>query len=804
MFSLLKKEISSFFGSLIGYVVVFVFLLSTSLFLWVFPENYNIIEGGYASLDSLFSIAPWVYLFLVSAITMRLFAEEKRMGTMEVLLTRPLSVFQIVLAKFLAGLLLVSISLVPTLIYFYSVYSLGNPVGCLDTGGTWGAYIGLFFLAAIYVAIGLFASALTDNQIFAFLLAFALSFLSYLGFDLVGSMQLPSAVQQLILNLGINEHYQSVSRGVIDSRDLIYFLSAIFLFLFLTSRIIHFHKVNIRQEFRRIILLFVGLIVANFISGAYFFRLDLTAEKRYSITEVSKKIVKDIDKPISITLYLDGELPAGFRKLQKSIIEKIADYNAYSSKRIDLTIVDPYQIPDEKRREQLFVELAGKGLQPTDIRQNTEKGTITRRIFPGAILEYGNRLKSINLLKNNPSLHAEINLNNSIENLEYEFSAAFSELMAPAKQTVAFLSGQDEANEKEIHDFVSALSEKYQVVNSTAQELAVNQARIKTLIVANPQKEFTENEKFCIDQYLMSGGRILWLIDPVSVNKDSLQTGYMTLAFPRSLKLDDQLFRYGVRLNSNLVQDVECLLIPVNTAPSGLPTKFTPSPWYYSPLLIPSDNHVVSRNLNRIKAEYVSSIDTVGKNSKIRKTVILTTSPYSLISQAPVEITLASTNNPPDRRLFRQPSQTVGVLLEGIFTSVFKNRSTDSFGFKSSDINSESKPTRMIVLSDGGLILNEYRESSNGSVNFAPLGYDKYVQQTFGNKSFLLNAVNYLCDDEGLMELRSRVFKIRLLDKVRLKEEKFKWQFLNVFVPMCIIAVFGLVFVYLRRRKFRC
>ena len=189
MFSLLKKEITSFFGTLTGYIVIFVFLLATSLFLWVFPGNNNIMEGGYASLDALFSLAPWLYLFLVPAITMRLFAEEKRLGTMELLLTRPLSVFQIMLAKYLAGLLLVTISLLPTLVYFYSAYSLGNPIGSIDTGGTWGAYIGLFFLAAIYVAIGLLASALTDNQIFSFILAMGLSFLAYLGFDLVGSMQ---------------------------------------------------------------------------------------------------------------------------------------------------------------------------------------------------------------------------------------------------------------------------------------------------------------------------------------------------------------------------------------------------------------------------------------------------------------------------------------------------------------------------------------------------------------------------------------------------------------------------------------
>jgi ABC-2 type transport system permease protein len=800
MFSLLKKEITSFFGSLTGYVVVFVFLLATSLFLWVFPGNYNVLDGGYASLDGLFSLAPWVYLFLVPAVTMRLFAEEKRLGTMEVLLTRPLSVMKIVLAKFLAGLLLVSISLLPTLIYFYSVYALGNPVGSVDTGGTWGAYFGLFFLAAIYVAIGLLSSALTDNQIFAFILALFLSFLAYLGFDLVGAMEIPSAFQQTIISFGINEHYNSISRGVVDSRDLTYFFISIFFFLFLTSRIIHFHKVNLQKEIKSGALVLVGILFLSILSGQLFFRLDLTAEKRYSITDVSKKLVKNLEKPVNITLYLDGELPAGFRKLKKSIQEKIADYNAYSSQLINLVVVDPYGISDAKRRDQLFAELAGKGLQQTEIRQNTDKGTITRLIFPGALIEYGNKQISVNLLKNNQNAHAEVNLNNSIESLEYEFSSAFSELMNAEKQSVAFLTGQGELNENEVHDIATSLTEKYNVFNLTSAELASNGTRIKTLIVANPSQKFTESDKFQIDQYAMNGGRILWLIDPVSVSLDSLSTGYMTLAFPRNLNLDDQLFRYGVRLNANLVQDVECLLIPLATSSSS---KFTPAPWYYSPLLVPSENHVISKSLTRIKGEFVSSIDTVGKGERVRKTVILATSPYSLVSETPVEVSLASANNPIDRKLFRQPSQAVGVLLEGTFTSVYKNRMVDAFGVKPSGVKTESQPTKMIVFADGNLIANQYR-ILGGVPEYMPLGYDRFSKQTFGNKALLLNAVNYLCDDEGLMELRSRVFKIRLLDKVRLKEGKLTWQLLNVLFPILLISAFWSVYEYVRRRKYKC
>jgi ABC-2 type transport system permease protein len=802
MFSLLKKEITSFFGSLTGYVVLFVFLLTTSLFLWVFPGNYNIPESGYASLDGLFALAPWVYLFLVPAITMRMFAEEKRMGTMEILLTRPISAFRIVLAKYLAGLLLVLFSLLPSFIYFYSVYALGNPVGCIDTGGTWGAYIGLFFLAAIYVAIGILASALTDNQIFAFILAMALSFFAYLGFDLVGSMQLPSSTQQFITSLGINEHYNSVSRGVVDLRDLVYFGIAIFIFLWITARVIQFQHFSFRNESKKLAVVAMVILPLVYASGQWFFRIDLTAEKRYSITEVSKNVVERLENPVNITLYLDGELPAGFRKLKKSIEEKIADYNAFSSEPIHLMVFDPYRITDKKSQQKFFQELVALGIQPTNSLQNTDRGTVTRMIFPGAVVEYGDKKIGINLLKNNQEAHAEVNLNNSIESLEYEFTSAFADLLSNEKHGIAFLNGHGELNEHETHDFTESLSNKYEVTRISSNQLSGNASKFKVVVIANPTKAFPEVDKFYLDQYLMEGGRLMWLIDPVSVSLDSLSNGLTTLAFPQNLNLDDQLFRYGVRLNSNLIQDVDCLMLPVNTAPEGAPANFKPAPWYFSPLLIPPDDHVIGRNMNRVKAEFVSSIDTVGKQQSVKKSVVLSTSPYSLVSQTPLEVSLASINNPPDRRLFNQPSQPIGMLLEGTFTSVYKNRMVDSFGAKASEVKTESQPTKMIIFADGNLMANQFR-LVNGVPEYRQLGFDRYSKQVFGNKAFLLNAINYLTDDEGLMDLRSRTFKIRLLDKVRVKEAKLTWQLINVILPLVIVSAFGAVYVYLRRRKYK-
>ncbi len=242
MYTLLKKEISGFFNTLTGYIVIIVFLIINSLFMWVFPGANNVLDGGYSTLDTLFAIAPWVFLFLAPAVTMRMFADEKKSGTIELLLTKPLSDAQIILAKYLAALVLVLFSILPTLIYFYSVYTLGNPVGNIDTGGTWGSYIGLFFLAAIYVAIGILSSSFTDNQIVAFIIGMLLCFMVYIGFDYISGLVVFKSIDSFIINLGINEHYKSMSRGVIDSRDIIYFVSAIAFFLLITKTILQSRK----------------------------------------------------------------------------------------------------------------------------------------------------------------------------------------------------------------------------------------------------------------------------------------------------------------------------------------------------------------------------------------------------------------------------------------------------------------------------------------------------------------------------------------------------------------------------------
>ncbi|MFV0378397.1 MAG: gliding motility-associated ABC transporter substrate-binding protein GldG [Mangrovibacterium sp.] len=802
MYSLFRKEISSFFGSLTGYLVAFVFLIGNGLFLWVFPGNYNLLENGYASLSPYFALAPWIFLFLIPALTMRLFAEEKRLGTLEILITRPFSLFQLVWAKYLAGLCLVVLCLLPTLIYFYSVYSLGNPVGNWDRGAAWGSFIGLFLLAALYVALGLLGSALTDNPVFAFITALFMCFFFYTGFDFVAAMNVPSSVNAFFSGLGIAQHYASVSRGVLDSRDVLYFVLLSAFVLFFTSLLLRQGQQKVKTQLKRLLVFAAACVLVYWIGSAWFFRVDLTTEKRYSLSPVSKEILKSLDAPVKIDLYLAGDLPPGFRQLQQAVEEKIQDMDAWASFRVQAARCDPYTITNADERNKLFNNLVSLGLQPTDLRQNKDEGTVTKLIFPGAVIRYRDKLYGLNLLKNNPGLRAEENLNNSIETLEFELVHALQQIHSTQKAEVSFLKGQQELGEAETRDFRQSLAENYRVNDRTAEELFASDTLPKALIIADPSAPFGEREKFYLDQYLMRGGNILLAFDPVQVSLDSLSRGETTIAFPRDLNLMDQLFNYGVRVNPDLVQDVECILIPVNTSPVASQPKFTPAPWYFSPLLTASDKHVISRNLNRLKSEFVSSVDTVGKNPNLRKAVILETSQYSRKIGTPEQISLQSINNPPARELFSDAAIPVGVLVEGKFRSVFVNRITSDFNPLQIQVEEESLPAKLIVLADGSLLANKVSRR-NGQVRTQALGYDDYSQQTFGNKAFLLNAINYLCDNSGIMELRSRVFKIRLLDKVRLREEKTFWQLLNVLAPLVFVALFGLVFQLVRIRRYR-
>ena len=822
MWTLYKKELRGFFSSIIGYLTIGVFLVMTGLTLWVFSSDFNILDYGYAGLDGLFITGPFLYLFLIPAITMRSLAEERRGGTMEMLMTRPLSDWTIVWSKFLAAWTLVLISILPTLVAYFSVYSLGDPVGNIDTGSVAGSYIGLLLLGGAFVAIGIFSSSLTQNQIVAFIIAAVLSVAVYLGFESVYNMGVQGGAGLFVRKLGAAYHYESMSRGVVDTRDVLYFACLAALFLMATRMVLQSRQWNGwtgRKSLRRSHWIEMGatvlVVVAVSVIGNYIFlRADLTAEKRYTLSKHTKEMLKKIDEPVLFRVYLEGEFPADFKRLQSETKEMLNQFRAYNS-NIDYEFFNPNAFESKEEQQMFYQKLAQKGIQPTQIQVKGENGVTQQILIPAADVYYRGRETTVQLLQSQKYVNDADLLNNSIQNLEYNLSSAIRALARGEKRSIGFLQGHGELSGPVLYDFQRSLQEFYSLdyvtIDGQIQALTAHRMSEKDssysfynlydlIIVAKPTQPFSEKDQYILDQYIMYGGKVLWLLDATDADIDSLASRGQFIATRLPLDIDEMLFTYGVRVNPDLAMDVRCRPIPIQVGMVGEKPQFEFRPWFYFPEIVPLGDHPIVRNLDLIKTDFVSTIDLIDIDD-VRKTVLLTTSEYTRVKNAPVMVDLADAQVEPDQRLYNRGQRPIAVLLEGTFRSAWRNRlspdfkATEAMGFRS-----ESGDNKMIVIADGDIVRNRYI-AAEGAV--LPMGYDFYTQTQYANKELLLNAVNYLVGDEGLMASRSRNIKLRKLDVMKVKEERTKYQIINVALPVALLAIGGGVIAIVRRKKYR-
>ncbi len=572
-------------------------------------------------------------------------------------------------------------------------------------------------------------------------------------------------------------------------------------------------KQNKKNDIAKVVATFAVLLLLNYVSSFWFLRLDLTQEKRYTLSDATKKILKNLDDVVYFKIYLEGEFPAGFKKLRNETREMLNEFKAYAGKKIEYEFINPSASSDKKTREDIYRQLYKQGLLPTDLSVKEDDGISNKIIWPGAILSYKNKEIPLQLLKSQMGVPPEQIVNGSVESLEYELINGINKITQPNVMKVAFIEGHGELNSLQTADIAKTLAEYYVVDRitlngqlSTLTERAENDSgnfivkrKYETLIIAKPTNAFSENDKFIIDQHLMYGGKILYLIDPVFAEMDSLETSEFTMAIPIDLKLDDQLFTYGARINFTLVQDLQAAPIPVVTGRIGTQIKTEMFPWLFFPLFMPSTSHPIINNLNVVKGEFVSTIDTIAK-PEIKKTVLLQSSRYTKILNAPVRISLGMLRIEPNMQQFNKPQQPVAVLLEGEFNSVFENRipksveNSKEIAFKNKSVN-----TKIIVVGDGDMIKNHIKKTGN---EYLPLGYDRFTKQQYGNKDFILNCVNFLCDDNGLMEVRSRKLTLRLLDQALIKEQRTKWQALNLLLPILIVIAFGITQYIIRKKRY--
>lgn len=572
-------------------------------------------------------------------------------------------------------------------------------------------------------------------------------------------------------------------------------------------------KADVKKS--HILQLVLGLVIIIFLNviGYFFFaRIDLTQEKRYTLSESSKKLMSNLEDIVFIRCYLEGDIPSEYKKLRNETKEMLDQFRAYNPD-IEYEFVDPNGFENAKDKNEFYQRLFEKGFSPLLTTSTNNNSQVQQYIFPYLEITYKGRTTIVPLISSKNGFSSDGIVNASIENLEYNLYTAIRSVATQQRGKVAFLYGHGEWQVENIWDFISSLNEYYTVDSISINEklnaltervydsVNPNLVKIKNkfdcLVIAKPTSIFSYKDLYLIDQYIMHGGKVLWLVDPLLVSMDSLQTQANTFAISNFTGVDDILFRYGVKLNTDLVTDMQCAKIPIVTGQYQNNTpQMTYYPWNFFPEINPNSNHIISDKISPVKMEFVSSIDTT--NSPAKKTILLSSSNRTRVLNSPVNVSLQMLKQKQDASLFNSGAKDVAILLEGEFSSAFKNRLTPEM-----ELNSQmgykdfSDTTAMIVIADGDVVRNDFM---NGQL--LPLGYDKYTRQMYGNKEFLINCVNYLCGDEDLIPLRSREVIMRRLDVAKVEREKTAWQIVNVALPIVIIVLFGVLLAVLRKKTF--
>ena len=552
------------------------------------------------------------------------------------------------------------------------------------------------------------------------------------------------------------------------------------------------------------ILIFINILGnASFNGRSLYGHVDLTEENRFTLTDPTLELLQNLDEVVYVRILLEGDFPAGFKRLQEATREMLDDFRSESGlieyEFEDINIGTPEEI-NERRKN-----LAEDGITPTLFRVQSFEGSEEKVIYPYAIFNYKGRNVPINLLEEQGNLPQEIVINNSINLLEYKFSNAIQKLQLARKPIVAFTTGHGELTELQTKDLVVALRPYYELGRFDLDSNYQVPPQIDLLIIAKPTQPFSERDKFMIDQYVMNGGKTLWLLDKVAVTLDSLRadgSSFVPRDFP--INLDDLLFKYGARIQPSLILDLQCSQIPLVVSMSNGVPQTELFDYFYHPVITPNQDHPVVKSLNNLNLFFPSRIDTVRTKGPVEKTILLTTSAYSREQFLPVRMNFEILRYDPDPSKFNKGEIPLAVLLEGNFNSLYENRVTDAMRSTLAQIGSEYKGSsvenKMIVVADGDMAANIVVDPSTRGV--LPLGYNRYDKRQYANKDFVINAVEYLLDDYGVIEARGKDIKLRLLDTVQAQEEKTKWQFLNIGLPVLFIGIFGFLYNYLRRRRF--
>jgi gliding-associated putative ABC transporter substrate-binding component GldG len=533
----------------------------------------------------------------------------------------------------------------------------------------------------------------------------------------------------------------------------------------------------------------------------FFERFDLTNDKRYTLSQTSLNIIKNVDEPLILDVFLEGEFPGEFKKLQTETQQILEEFKAYNP-NIGFQFINPLE--NEEEADTIMQSFMERGLTPLNVTMNDQGKQTQEVVFPWAIATYKDRSVKVPLLKNLMGASTAEKVVSSVQHLEYAFANAINTISKAKEKKVAVLKGNGELPDLFIADFVRSVRDNYYIgtftLDSVAKQPNESLAYLKKYdlaIIAKPTEQFTDQEKLVLDQFIVNGGKTLWLVDQVSMEMDSLYNESGTsLAFPKNLNLNDMFFKYGIRVNPVLIKDIMSTPIALATGEQGSATQYTQFPWFYSPMIYPPTEsaHPVVNNLDALKFEFAGAIEVL--QNDIRKTVLLQSSPYSKAVGTPIEVSLDMVQERPEQTEFTGKGNIpVAVLLEGNFRSMFENR---VLPFNEKTFAPVGKNNKMIVVSDGDIIRNQIDK------NYQPLelGFDKWTNTLYANKEFMMNCVNYLLDDNGLINIRSKEVDLPVLDQEKVYANYTLSQLITVGFPIGILLLFGLLFTFLRRRKY--
>jgi gliding-associated putative ABC transporter substrate-binding component GldG len=540
-----------------------------------------------------------------------------------------------------------------------------------------------------------------------------------------------------------------------------------------------------------------GLLLFNFIAQRFFFRLDLTEEKRYTMSPATKTLLRDLKQPVTITVYLTGDFPPAFRRLEQGVRETLTEFQVYGGANLNYIFIDPSAASTPAARDAFYQSLFKKGLKPTNLGATENGKRVEKIIFPYAVVSVGGKDRNVLLLRGNQAAPADVRLNQSIEGLEYELASTIRTLVPALRKRIGVIEGHGELTNVQAGDMLGTWQQQYDVFRVTLSKVR-DLSALDAVVVAQPKTPYTEEEKFKLDQFITQGGRALFFVDALRVDLDSVSRNGVALATPYNLNLDDLLFKYGLRLNQNLLLDLNSGQIPLVTGMEGNKPKIEPMPWQLYPLINKFSAHPITRNLDAVYLKFTGNLDTV-KATGIRKTALLTTSRYTRVLPAPVPINFNDARLEPNPKLYQKGFQPVGYLLEGQFTSLFANRARPGTLQFQPEKSPNAKPSKILVMADGDFIRSEIDPKTGNPFR---LGFDRMANTEFANRELVLNATDYLLDETGLIAVRGKQITLRPLDKVKLAEERRRWQLLNIGAPLALLGLFGAVRTWRRKRRY--